>query len=92
MGHLSNKEERILKNFLNLKRKNIPNLLRKKLFQKYYPNLDYKEFMYADLWISILFCDYQYLINDNYNNKISNIKNISNNKNLWGKGDIGPVG
>lgn len=92
MGIITKEEINLIKLFLN-KNKDLDNNLRKKLFKRFYPSLEYYKYKDSNIWESIIYLEFQYLINDSLN-KIqykSNKKN-SISKGLWGNSDLGPVG
>ena len=91
MGNLNKPQEFIVKDFVNKRINSLPDNFRRFLFQKFYPKLDYNEFKSSDLWESLIFLEFQYLIEENINLKPQNTPKYDS-KNLWGNSEPGPVG
>ena len=91
MGKLNKSDLTSIKEFVNNKSKYLENSTREKLFHMYFPDLEYKDLYESDIWISIVFCEYQHLIDFISNKNKNKIENV-NNKYLWGNSDTGPVG
>ena len=89
MGNLNKDEIKLIKKFVNKIDLNLDEGLRQKLFDSFYPFLDYSEFQKANIWESIIFVEFQYLIKYS---PIKKEKKPLNNDNLWGKSAVGPVG
>lgn len=82
-----NKIKKILKENPN---KIKSDLIKKELFDIYFPSLNYEEYINSDLWYSIIFLDLGIEIPYHLNEK--SLKKASDLKGLWGAGDVGPVG
>lgn len=65
-------------------------LIKKELFNIYFPSLNYKEYKNSDLWYTIIFLDLGIQVSSKVNKK--NLKKPSDLKELWGSGDVDPVG
>lgn len=82
----------LIKEFVNNRISSLPESLRKAIFTSYYPQLDYYEFKNSDIWESLLYNDFQELIEEKELHPSDKEIQIIQNKNLWGKSDPGPVG
>jgi hypothetical protein len=91
MGNLNKPQEFIIKDFVNKRINSLPDNIRKFLFQKFYPKLNYSEFKSSDMWESLIFLEFQHLIEENVNLKPQNISKYDS-KSLWGNSEPGPVG
>ena len=88
MVELNKDEINLIKKYLN-NESNLDNLILKKIFTSYFPELDYEEYKLSNIWHNLIFLEFQELIIK----KTTTIEKKEHDfNNLWGKGDIGPVG